>query len=45
MVIVDSGDALLICPKDRAEEVRHVVEWLKQTGREGYLVDAVKAEG
>jgi mannose-1-phosphate guanylyltransferase len=41
LVIVDSGDALLICPKERAEEVRHVVEWLKQTGREGYLVDTM----
>jgi mannose-1-phosphate guanylyltransferase len=37
MVIVDSADALLICPKDRAEGVRQVVDWLKQTGREGYL--------
>ncbi|HSN75722.1 MAG TPA: mannose-1-phosphate guanylyltransferase [Anaerolineae bacterium] len=37
MVIVDSGDALLICPKDRAEGVRQVVDWLEQTGREGYL--------
>ncbi len=45
LVIVDSGDALLICPKERAEDVRLAVEWLKQTGREGYLVDAVKAEG
>jgi mannose-1-phosphate guanylyltransferase len=41
LVIVDSGDALLICPKERAEEVRHVVEWLKQTGREAYLVDTM----
>ncbi len=41
MVIVDSGDALLICPKDRAEGVRQVVDWLKQTGREAYLIDAV----
>lgn len=37
MIVVDSGDALLICPKDRAEGVRQVVEWLKQTNREGYL--------
>jgi mannose-1-phosphate guanylyltransferase len=41
LVIVDSGDALLICPKERAEDVRLAVEWLKQTGREAYLVDAV----
>jgi mannose-1-phosphate guanylyltransferase len=40
MIVVDSGDALLICPRDRAEGVRQVVEWLKQTGRDQYLVDA-----
>lgn len=45
MIIVDSDDALLICPKDRAEGVRQVVDWLKQTGREAYLIDAVKGEG
>lgn len=45
MVVVDSGDALLICPKDRAEGVRQVVDWLKQTGREAYLHDIVTAQG
>jgi mannose-1-phosphate guanylyltransferase len=40
LVIVDSGDALLICPKERAEDVRHAVDWLKQTGRDAYLIDA-----
>ena len=39
MIVIDSGDALLICPKDRAEGVRQVVDWLKQTGGEAYLVD------
>ena len=37
MIIVDSGDALLICPKDRAESVRQVVDWLKATGQGKYL--------
>ncbi len=41
LVIVDSGDALLICPKERAEDVRLAVDWLKQTGRESYLIDPV----
>lgn len=40
MIVIDSGDALLICPKERAEGVRQVVDWLKQTGRERYLIDA-----
>lgn len=30
LVIVDTGDALLICAKDRAQDVRQVVEALKQ---------------
>ncbi|MFZ2488625.1 MAG: mannose-1-phosphate guanylyltransferase [Anaerolineae bacterium] len=41
MIVVDSGDALLICPREQAEGVRQVVEWLKQTGREDYLKDIV----
>lgn len=30
MVIVDTGDALLVCAKDRAQDVKHIVELLKQ---------------
>lgn len=37
LVVVDSGDALLICPKERAEGVRQVVDWLKASGRGQYL--------
>jgi len=37
LVIVDTDDALLICPKDREQEVRAVVEKLKESGREQYL--------
>lgn len=29
VVIVDAGDALLVCPKDRCQDVRQVVELLK----------------
>lgn len=32
MVIVDTGDALLVCPKDRSEEVKRAVERLRQLG-------------
>ncbi|MCS6843333.1 MAG: sugar phosphate nucleotidyltransferase [Caldilineales bacterium] len=37
LVIVDCDDALLICPKDRAQDVRRVVEELQRSGREAYL--------
>ena len=40
LVIVDSGDALLICPRERAESVRQAVDWLKATGRTAYLLDS-----
>jgi len=36
-VVVDTPDALLICPKDRAQEVREAVEHLKAGGLTGYL--------
>jgi mannose-1-phosphate guanylyltransferase len=32
LVVVDAGDALLICPKERAQEVRRVVEELGHRG-------------
>lgn len=44
LIIVDSEDALLVCPKDRAEEVRAVVDWLKQSDHSAYLVDTVVKE-
>ena len=37
MVVVDTEDALLVCPKARAQEVKQVVEILKRTGRTEYL--------
>ncbi len=37
LVVVDTGDALLVCSRERAEEVRKVVEELARQGREEYL--------
>jgi mannose-1-phosphate guanylyltransferase len=36
-VVVDTPDALLICPKDRAQDVRDAVERLKKEGLREYL--------
>jgi mannose-1-phosphate guanylyltransferase len=35
--IIDSGDALLVVPRDRAQDVRAVVDELKRSGRSGML--------
>ncbi len=37
MVIVDTDDALLICPKERGEDVKKMVDKLKHEGMQGYL--------
>ena len=37
MIVVDTEDALLVCPKERAQEVRDLVEKLKESGGEEYL--------
>ncbi|MEJ2207538.1 MAG: mannose-1-phosphate guanylyltransferase [Anaerolineae bacterium] len=37
MVIVDTPDALLVIPKDRAQDVRDVVQALEEQGLEEYL--------
>jgi mannose-1-phosphate guanylyltransferase len=36
-IVVDAGDALLICPKDRAQDVKKIVDQLKSQGRKDYL--------
>lgn len=41
LVIVDTEDAILICPRDRAQDVRQIVEDLKRSDRGAYLVDTV----
>jgi mannose-1-phosphate guanylyltransferase len=37
LVIVDTPDALLVCPKDRAQDVKRVVEALGRAHRIQYL--------
>ncbi|MBC8447267.1 MAG: mannose-1-phosphate guanylyltransferase [Chloroflexi bacterium] len=37
LIVVDTGDVLLICPRDRAQDVRAVVEQLQRQQREEYL--------
>ncbi|MFL5732303.1 MAG: mannose-1-phosphate guanylyltransferase [Chloroflexia bacterium] len=37
MIVVDTGDVLLICPRSRAQDVKRLVEMLKARGMEEYL--------
>lgn len=37
LIIIDSGDAILVCDRKHAQRVRDVVDYLKQQGREDYL--------
>jgi mannose-1-phosphate guanylyltransferase len=37
MIIIDSGDALLVCRKGRTQEVKEVVDYLKKKGLKRYL--------
>jgi mannose-1-phosphate guanylyltransferase len=37
MIIIDTGDALLVCPKDRAQDVKRIVDDLKKSGKTQYL--------
>jgi mannose-1-phosphate guanylyltransferase len=37
MIIVDTEDALLVCPRSRAQDVRKVVEALRRAGKTDYL--------
>ncbi len=37
MIVVDTGDALLVCPKDRAQDVKKIVDELKARGEDAYL--------
>jgi mannose-1-phosphate guanylyltransferase/mannose-6-phosphate isomerase len=38
MVVVDTPDATLVTPKERVQEVRKIVEVLKQDGRDEHLI-------
>jgi len=37
MVVIDTGDAVLVCPKERAQDVKKLVEKLKREGKGKYL--------
>jgi mannose-1-phosphate guanylyltransferase len=37
LIIVDTPDAVLICPRDRAQEVKRLVDELKDLGELGYI--------
>ncbi len=37
IVIVDTDDVLLVCHRDRSQDVRQVVSWLKEAGDESHL--------
>jgi mannose-1-phosphate guanylyltransferase len=37
MVIVAEGDAVLVCPRNRLDEVKQVVEKIKERGLAEYL--------
>ncbi len=37
MVIVDTDDALLVCARDKVQDIKKVVEWLKAQGRTDLL--------
>src|SRR5690349_10148574 len=37
LVIVDSPDAVLVCPRDRAQEVKQLVDQLKDSGELSYI--------
>jgi mannose-1-phosphate guanylyltransferase len=37
IVVIDTEDALLVCPRERAQDVKKLVEKLKEEGKERYL--------
>jgi mannose-1-phosphate guanylyltransferase len=37
LIIIDSGDAILVCDRKQAQRVREVIDYLKQHGRDEYL--------
>jgi mannose-1-phosphate guanylyltransferase len=36
-IIIDTEDALLVCPRERAQEVKKLVDMLKEMGKDEYL--------
>jgi mannose-1-phosphate guanylyltransferase len=37
MIVVDTGDVVLVCPKDQAQKVRQVVDQLKETNNGSFV--------
>jgi mannose-1-phosphate guanylyltransferase len=37
LIIVDTGDALLICPREESQNVKKIIELLEKSGRDLYL--------
>ena len=37
IVVVEAGDALLVCPRDRSQDVRRILQELKERGWKDYL--------
>ncbi|MBG6102372.1 mannose-1-phosphate guanylyltransferase [Micromonospora vinacea] len=37
LIVVDTPDAVLVCPRDRAQDVKSLVDELKERGEEGYV--------
>jgi mannose-1-phosphate guanylyltransferase len=37
LIIVDTPDAVLVCPRERAQEVKQLVDELKELGAHGYI--------
>jgi hypothetical protein len=37
LIVIDSSDALLVCRRDQAQQVRQVIENLKRMQKEDYL--------
>jgi mannose-1-phosphate guanylyltransferase len=37
MVVVDTKDVLLICPKEKCQQIKNLVEQLKKEGKDEFL--------
>ena len=37
LIIVDTPDAVLVCPRDRAQDVKSIVDELKDRGEDRFL--------
>lgn len=44
VVIVDTDDVLLVCPRSRAQDVKKIVDILKSNGDAGYLDGAIEVQ-